>query len=271
MSFVMEVSNVNFCYLDSTILEDINISFEEKSINAILSPNNSGKSTLIKVLSGILKSSGKIVIDGVILNKKNLKKYTTSISTILDDFENEFLCDKVIDEIEYPLINLNYKNKNINKIVDKISDITNIKSLLDKDVSSLSYYEKIKVLIAASIMHTPKVLLLDDIFRFLNKKEKKLIFNILNNIKEEYNTTIVFTTSSLEDVIGLSNIYVLNDGKIVMHDGYNNILQKDNELAKMGIEIPLMIDLSRKLQFYNLIKYTYNDRDKVVDLLWKSK
>ena len=83
--------------------------------------------------------------------------------------------------------------------------------------------------------------------------------------------TIVFTTSNLEDVIGLSNIYVFDKGKIVMNDSYNYILLKDNELSKMGIEIPLMIDLSRKLQFYNLIKYTYYDRDKVVDILWKSK
>jgi len=267
----MEANDLNFSYFDDKIIDDVNLSIENNSFNAILCPNNGGKTTLMKVLSGVLVSNGKIVIDGITLNKKNLKKCAMNISIILDDIENEFLCDKVIDEIKYPLINLNYKNKNINKVVDRVSDIVNIKSVLDRNITGLKYYEKVKVLIAASIMHNPKILFLDDIFRFLNKKEKKIIFNILNNIKEEYKTTIIFTTSSLEDVIGLSNIYVFNKGKIEMFDSYNNIILKDNELSKMGIEIPLMIDLSRKLQFYELIKYTYYDRDKVVDMLWKSK
>lgn len=271
MSLVMEARDISFSYSDDLIIDNCDFDFYEKSINAILAPNNSLKTTLIKVLGGVLVGNGKIIIDGVTLNKKNFKKCALNISIILDDIENEFLCDKVIDEIKCPLINLNYKNKDIDRIVDKVSDITNIKSLLDRNINSIKYYEKVKVLIAASIMHSPKVLLLDDIFRFLNKKEKRLIFNILNNIKEEYNMAIVFTTSSFEDVIGLSDIYVLDKGKVIMNEGFNNIILKDNELEKIGIEIPLMIDLSRKLQFYNLIKYTYYDRDKVVDLLWKSK
>ena len=269
MSCIINANNISFSYDNDNIIDDVSLSIEEKSINAILSPNNSGKTTLIKVLSGVLVGHGKITIDNLTLNKNNFKKCALSISTILDDIENQFLCDKVIDEIKYPLINLNYKNKDIDNIVDKVSDITNICSILNRNISSLKYYEKIKVLIAASIVHNPKVLLLDDIFRFLNKKEKKIIFNILNNIKEEYNMAIVFTTSDLEDTIGLSNIYVIDNGKIIMNDSYNNIILKDNELSKMGIEIPLMIDLSRKLQFYNLIDYIYYDRDKVVDKLWK--
>ena len=54
-----------------------------------------------------------------------------------------------------------------------------------------------------------------------------------------------------------------------MNDSFDNIILNDNELSKIGIEIPLMIDLSRKLEFYGLIDKIYYDRDKVVDALWK--
>ena len=54
-----------------------------------------------------------------------------------------------------------------------------------------------------------------------------------------------------------------------MSGTYKEIIMRDNELTKIGIEIPLMIDLSRKLQFYNLIDGLYYDPDKVVDKLWK--
>ena len=54
-----------------------------------------------------------------------------------------------------------------------------------------------------------------------------------------------------------------------MHDDYGKIIINDNELSKMGFEIPLMIDLSRKLQFYNLLDGIYYDPNKVVNKLWK--
>ena len=67
----------------------------------------------------------------------------------------------------------------------------------------------------------------------------------------------------------LDNIYVIGNNKIILHGNYDEIVKNDNELSKAGIEIPIMVDLSRKLQFYNLIDDIYYDVDKVVNALWK--
>lgn len=265
----MSVENLSVSINEKKIINDINFSIKSGSITAILCSNNGGKSTLIKTLSGIIYSdSGKIVVNNLLLNKSNFKKIIRQISTILEDIDNQFICEKVQSELEYPLINLNYNKEEIEKIIQKVSNITKISTILGKNNFELSLFEKIKVLISTSIVHKPSILFIDDIFRSLKLNEKKEIRKILENINSEFGTSILFTTSDVNDVIGLDNIILINNGSIVMQDTFNNIIYKDNELSKMGFKIPLMIDLSRKLQFYNLVDKIYYDPDKVVDKLW---
>lgn len=270
MNQIMIVDNISYKINDKVILDNISFSIQEKSINVFLSSNNSCKTTLIKVLSGILyNNDGKIVVNNITLNKTNFNKYIKNISTIIDDIDEEFLCDTVIEEIKYPLKNLRYDLDVIDDRLEQVLNILKIKNIVNKKIVDLSYIEKIKVLIATSLVHYPKVLLFDDIFRFLNNKEKKEIREILDQIIYELDISIILTTSCLSDIVGLNNIYVLNKGNIVIHDSFDNIILNDNELSKLGIEIPLMIDLSRKLQFYNLLDKVYYDPDRVVDILWK--
>ena len=270
MKKVMVVSNLSYSINGKKIVDDIDLSLEENSVNAILSSNNSGKTTLIKLLSGIYPhKSGKTSVNDIELNKDNFKKYIINISTILDDIDEQFICDTVKEEIEYPLINLKYKSNKINDLYEEILEFLKIKNISNKRIKSLTIYEKVKVLLAASIIHNPKVLLIDDVLRFLNNQEKEEILRLFNKIANERDITILFTTSDLNDVKNIANIYVLNNGRIVMNDSFDSIILKDNELSKMGLEIPLMIDLSRKLEFYKLIDKIYYDPDKVVDALWK--
>ena len=267
---ILNVKNLSYKVDNKTIIDDINLSIEQKSLNAVLSSNNSCKTTLIKLLSGILiRETGKISVNNIDLNKNNFKKYIVNISTILSDIENGFVCDTVEEEIKNPLYNLKYLKKDINRQYNYIIDLLKIKSISNKKIKDLNYYEKIKVLLAASIVHKPKVLFIDDLLRFLNRNEKKEIIALLKTIIEDLNIAIIFTTSNLSDVEGIDNIIVLKEGKIIMNDSFDNIILNDNELSKIGIEIPLMIDLSRKLEFYGLIDKIYYDRDKVVDALWK--
>ncbi len=262
------ILNVENLIVDK-VINDISFSIKENSINAFLCPNNCGKTTLIKTLNGVIyKNSGKIVVNDIELTKSNFNKYMLEIGTVLEDIDNSFITDTVIDELKYPLINLGYKKSKIKKLIDKISEVTEITSILDNYIEDLNRVDKIKTLVAASIIHEPKLLLVDDVLRFLNKKEKKEILDLLNIISNELNIAVLYTTSEIEDIINIDNIIVFSEGKIKFIDTYKNIIYRDNDLTKMGFVIPVMIDLSRKLEFYNLLDDIYYDPDKVVNKLW---
>lgn len=267
---IMNVENISFEIDNNQIFDNLSFSIESGTINAFISSNNSCKTTLIKMLSGVIYNNcGKICVNNITLNNRNFKKYTINISTILSDLDNQFMCDKVEDEIKYILKNLKYTKKDSEKNYCYVVNLLKINNLVDKKTCELSVIEKIKVLLASSIIHKPKILLIDDLLRFLNSNERKEVLELFNVIVNNLNTSIIFTTSNLLDVINLSNIYVLKAGKIIMNNSYENIILNDNDLSKAGIEIPLMIDLSRKLEFYGLVNKIYYDRDEVINVLWK--
>lgn len=252
------------------VINEMSFSFYYNDIVAILSPNNGGKTTLIKSLSGVLApNSGNVSVDGVSLTKRKFKEYVLKIGTVFEDLDKQFLCDSVREELKFPLVHLNFKSKEIDKRINMISNIMKIDDILDKETDKLSNLEKVKVLIGASLVHFPKVLFLDDIFKKLRDRDKKEIFNILEAIRKKFDLGILFTTSDINDVIGLNHIIVLYDEKNALEGDFDVLIKQDNELAKMGFEIPIMIDLSRKLQFYELIDNIYYDVDKVVNKLWK--
>lgn len=262
------VDNLSVGYDERDVLDDLSFSVSKKEIVAILCPNNCGKTTLIKTLSGIIcKKGGNIKLNNIVLSKRNFKRYILNVGVVLEDLDGQFICDTVKDELMFPLINLAYKKRLIESRIEKISKIVEIDDILNKPIKSLTIFEKAKVLIAVSIIHLPKVLLLDDIFKFLDSKEMKDLFRIMESIKNE-GISILFTTSLVSSVIDLEHIVVLGNNAQVMEGNFDTIIMQDNELTKLGLEIPLMIDLSRKLQFYNLVETIYYDVDKVVDRLW---
>lgn len=255
---------------DRKIIDDLSFEIYGNNMVAFLCPNGQGKSTFIKALSGYVPhNEGKIVLDGIRLTKRNLKKYMLKIGAVYENIDEQFLTNAVVSEIRFPLIHLCYDRDLINERVQFVSEIVKVDKILHKEISSLSMFDKIKVLIATSIAHFPKLLLLDDVFRFLNKRDKDELFKILNSIREELNISILFTTSSIDDVIDLDNILVFADKNKKLYGDFKEIVIQDNELAKIGLEIPIMIDLSRKLQFYDLLDDIYYDVDVVVNKLWK--
>lgn len=267
MENLLEINNLSYSYKDKTIFNNLQFSIKPATINIILGTNSSGKTTLIRLLSGILQTNDFINVNGISLNKNNYKEYLLSIGVVFYEDSNKFLFEKVIDELAFPLENLNYKRKDINNRVEEVTKILEIQNCINKNISDLTTFEQVKVLIATSIMHNPKIIFLDDILCALNNNEVTKIFKIFNKLKESI--TIFITSSCLNNILFFDNVIVLNNGKCVISDIPENVLKSDNELSKIGFIIPPMIDLSLKLNFYDLVDEIITDVDRMVDTLWK--
>ena len=80
--------------------------------------------------------------------------------------------------------------------------------------------------------------------------------------------SIIITTLSLEQALKTNEIYIIDDGEVLLHGDPISVLQKDNVLNKAGLEVPFMIDLSVKLRDYDLIKKIDYDKEELIDTLW---
>lgn len=266
---ILSVDQLNFSYSENKIFDNLSFSIQNKSINCVIGSNNCGKTTLIKILSGILQSHGEITLSEVNLNKKNIKQYSLMIGCSIFSLKNKFVCDKVIDEIVFPLENLCFSKKEIKTKLNEISELFEIKEILKKKINDLSNYEQVKIELASLLIYNPKIIFLDDIFEGLTFKEYNDIINIIKEAIDKYDVSFVYTTNKLENAILSDKIIFINNKKVDLEGSVNEILKHDNYLLKSGINIPKMIDLSLKLNFYNLLDEVIMDTDRMVDTLWR--
>lgn len=265
---MLNINRLNYAYDNKEILKDISFKVKIPSFVSIVGSNNCGKTTFIKCLSGIMQIDESVYIDDIVLNRKNIKKYSRCIGVVFSLDQNQFLFDKVLDEISFPLANLNYKKGNIRRAITDVSNLLFLDDLLDKRVFDLSSFEKLKVLIAVAIVHRPKVLLLDDIFIGLTEEEKEKIILMLKRIIREFDLIVISTSSSLADCIYSDAVLVIEDGTIKYSGSLEEILTYDNDLTKLGINISVMMDMSMKLQFYDLLDKVILNAEEMVDELW---
>lgn len=264
---MIEINNLKFKYKDKIIFDNFNLNIKNKSITSIMGINGCGKSTLVKILVGLLKYEGSIKIDGVEL-KDNIKNIRKDIGVVFENPDNQIIKEIVYDDISYILRNMDY---NEDEIKDKVLDICkclNITDILYSNIKDLNTNQKQLVCLASALVHEPKILILDESLSLLDFDYKEIVLNLLKKFKRK-GMCIVNITHDIEDTLIGDEIVVLDKGNILLKDKKNKIYKKEKLLNSLGFNLPFMVELSNRLMFYDLIDHVIYDMEEMVDELWK--
>lgn len=264
---IIKVKNMSFKYDNDYIFKDFNLDIEANTFVSIIGKNASGKSSLAKILAGLYKASGYINIDGYLLNEAYLKKIRRSLAVCFEDADKHFIGETVKDDLAFALENLEYSKEEIEACIEVIAKKFGITDILEKAPNNLTSSDKEKVAIASSLIHNPKILLLDESIHKLIPSDKKQVFKVLNEYKKESKLTIILITHNLEDTLLADRIIVLDKGKIILDDTKEKIYA-DDKLEKLGFTLPFIVKLSHNLMLYDLLKHVYFDEKEVIDALW---
>lgn len=269
MANILEIKNLNYQYGKTTIFKDFNLSVKEGSYISIAGNNTSGKTTLIKLIAGIIPSQNTITIGYSYVDNNRIQDHSKELGVVLGNNLNAFLFENVYKEMAFPLENLNKETAEIEKKILEIAKLFGISKLLDKRTEDLTNSEKQEVLLAISLLHQPRVLLLDNAFSMMTSKIKQKVKKALKEYQKKYNLTIILTTTNLEDTLDTDYLFILNEGNIVIEGEPLTVLKEDTLLNRLGLSLPFMADLSLKLEFYELTKGMEMDMDRMVNTLWK--
>lgn len=264
---IIDINKMTYRYNEDFIFYNLDLIINKNSWVTICGPNKSGKSTLIKILSGLIKTDNDIKIDSIVLNDYNVEKIRKVIGVVFDNLDNGFICDTVREELE--VILHNFKLNNIKERIKEISELLNITSILDRDPHSLSGGEKNKALLACALVHSPKILMLDDAFNMIDNNTRKELLQLLNSYKKNRGLTIINVTHDLSESFYSDRLIVINDGCIVLDGKPEVVMKHDTLLYKIGVDLPFIVDLSNKLISYELINKIYFDMEEMVDDIWK--
>lgn len=211
---MIQVSNLSKSFNTVKAVNDISFTINKGEIFGLLGPNGAGKSTTINMLSTILKSDGgQIIIDGIDVNKNpnTCKKHIgvvpqeISLYEDLSAYENLLFWGRLYD---IPILEL--KNK-INSILELIGLSDRKKDL----IKTYSGGMKRRINIAAAILHSPKVLFMDEPTVGIDPQSRNRIFEVIETLNKQ-GMTIVYTTHYMEEVERLCNrIAIIDSGKII--------------------------------------------------------
>ena len=215
MSFI-EIKNLKVSYHNNSqevvALDDVNVTFNNEKITAIVGPSGCGKSTLIRTICGFLDYEGTILSDNenyatINYKKRNISYVDQSITL------NPHL--DVYNNIASPLIINKVNRQEIDSRIKKVLADLNISKCLSLFPSQLSIGQAQLVLLAKAIIKYPDLLLLDEAFSNLDQPSKNRFFELIKEQQKEHPATILYITHKYEEVFPLADsVVIMEKGKV---------------------------------------------------------
>lgn len=219
-------------------VDRISFTVEEGEILAFIGPNGAGKSTTIKMLTGILyPDGGNIKVLGIDPTKKR-KQLAYEIGTVFGQKEQLWTHLTPYDNFRFFGAIYDIPDGEMEKRIDELAEIFELELFINTPVRNLSLGQRIRCEIAASLIHKPKVLFLDEPTIGLDPVVKENIRSLIKQMNKELHTTIFLTSHDIGDIEKLcKRIIIVNSGRIVLDDSMAHL--KYHYLNKKTVEVKL--------------------------------
>lgn len=253
-------------YITIDAASNINFEVDKGEIVGYIGPNGAGKSTTIKILSGILvPDSGTVKVDGLVpwLDRK---KYVSNIGVVFGQRSQLWWDIPAIDTFDLLRDIYNIEESEYEKTKNELVSLLKIEDVIKVPVRQLSLGQRMRCEIAASLLHKPKILFLDEPTIGLDAVSKVIVRDFIKKINKEEKTTVILTTHDMSDIEALAKrIILIGKGKIL----YDGTLQKLKN--KYGNNKRVIIATKDRLKNFNKKgilshKKTVNGYELVVDV-----
>jgi ABC-2 type transport system ATP-binding protein len=242
-------------------VNEVNISIPQGEMVGYIGENGAGKSTTIKMLTGILQpTSGDLKVNG--FDPHNQREDFVKTIGVVFGQRSQLWWDIAVQE-SFTLLQKVYRVNN-QKLLDRMIEVLNIGELLDQPVRKLSLGQRMRCELVASLIHQPSLLFLDEPTIGLDVLVKENIRQFLREINKEFGTTILLTTHDLTDIEALcSRVIMLDKGNIIYDGDLTRLKHEWGEGKKIHLELDQEISLSHldKLTEALPVSWSKNERN----------
>ncbi len=265
----VDVEKLSFSYdKQHPILQKISFQIEEGSYTTIIGHNGSGKSTITKLLIGLLeKDEGIIHIQGFELNEANLNDIRSRVGVVFQNPDNQFIGATVADDIAFGLENHQIERDKMDDIIQAFAQKVGMNDYLQHEPTKLSGGQKQRVAIAGVLAITPSIIIFDEATSMLDPKGKEEIKDLIKEIHKLHNMTIISVTHDMEEVAESDHVIVLEKGRIVMDGRPEEIFQHYEQLKALHLDIPFRWKVMKEFHKQGIFLQNISTVEKVVDEL----
>lgn len=213
MRNIIEIKNLDKSFQDVHAVDDLSLVVKEGELFAFLGVNGAGKSTTISIMCGTLsKDGGTVIIDGMNVDN-DMKNITKEIGVV---YQTSALDAKlsVKDNLTSRASLYGITGKAAKERIAALSEMLDFKELLPRTFEKLSGGQKRRVDVARALIHNPKILILDEPTTGLDPEARKLLWNVVTNLRKSRNMTVFLTTHYMEEAADADYVVILDKGKI---------------------------------------------------------
>ena len=240
---VLEIENVSHTYHDirgnpsHRVLDNISFVIAESENVGLVGANGVGKSTLLKVICGLLPmQKGRITVTGQSLNKQNLKKIRQQLGYVFQDSDSQLFMSTIYEDVAFAPRNYGYKREETERMAMDALRQVGIEDSRDKQVYKLSGGEKKLASIATVLAMKSRLMLLDEPTVGLDPRNRRRLIQVLNNLscaKLIASHDLDFVYDTCQRVILLTDKGIAGIGPV------EDVLRNQALLERHGLELPL--------------------------------
>lgn len=218
-------------------LKDVSFSISDGEMVGYIGPNGAGKSSTIKILSGILTpDEGTVTINGRV-PYKHRKEHVREIGVVFGQRSQLWWDVPVIDSFEllrdiYSVPAPTYKDN-----LEMLTTLLSLQEILKTPTRQLSLGQRMRCEIAASLLHSPKILFLDEPTIGLDAVSKLAVRDFIRKLNTERHTTVLLTTHDMQDIESIANrVLVLGKGTLLMDGSFDELKQAAGETQENNLD-----------------------------------
>ncbi len=236
---MIEFDNVSFAYeSNAPVIKGMSFRIEDGESVGLIGANGAGKSTIMKLLLGLVQGEGKILVDDIEVNKENLSKIRQKLGFVLQNSDNQMFMPTVYEDMMFAPLNYMVSREEADKRVDDVLDRLGLQYLKHKYNHKISGGEKRMAAIATVLAMEPEAILMDEPTSALDPYNRRVV---INTIKELGQTKII-TSHDLDMIMDTCERVILISGGEIVADGRAEDILSDQELLEAHhMELPLSL------------------------------
>ena len=232
------------------VIDGVDIDVPQGSFVAILGHNGSGKSTLAKHMNAILvPTGGTMWVDGRdTKDPAELWNVRQTAGMVFQNPDNQIIGTVVEEDVGFGPENLGVPTDEIWKRVEDSLKAVGMLEYRTHSPNKLSGGQKQRVAIAGVIAMEPKCIVLDEPTAMLDPNGRREVIEAVEKLQKEKNVTVILITHYMEEVIDADQVFVMDDGHIVMHGTPREIFSRVDELKRYRMDVPQVTMLAEELR-----------------------
>lgn len=236
---MLEFCNVTFSYeAGIRVIDHLSFSIHKGESVGLIGANGAGKSTIMKLMLGLLQGEGQILVDGLPVEKKNLPVIRQKIGFVLQDSDNQMFMPTVYEDMIFGPLNYGLSKEEAETRVDRVLRDLNLEELKHRHNHKLSGGEKRMAAIATILAMEPEMIVMDEPSTALDPCNRRMVINTINRLPQ----TKLIASHDLDMILDTcQRVILLSHGHIVA-DGDADTILRDRELLEANrMELPFCL------------------------------